>query len=111
MPVGAPTGTGPTQNSATSGRGPFASALRNLAKQADIKEEECVDNSRSNSVGAGQGGSNNSAVAMVGTQQSQRTTNIDSRSVGDSRPNDNRAAADDRNSKKRPLSPQPPEKV
>ncbi|GAB0087716.1 hypothetical protein DMENIID0001_020550 [Sergentomyia squamirostris] len=43
--VGAAVGT-----SATSGRGPFASALRNLAKQADIKDDDAT------AVGSGGGG-------------------------------------------------------
>lgn len=89
--------TAPPQNSSTSARGPFASALRNLAKQADIKEDE------SNS-----GGDN------VRSGSTQRTSNVDGRS-GESRQNinDGRQTSDDRsgNVKKRTLSPQPPEKV
>lgn len=89
------------QNSGT--RGPFASALRNLAKQADIKEDE------SNSGGENvRSGSNNTLSAT------QRTSNVDGRS-GESRQNlnDGRQSSDDRsgNAKKRTLSPQPPEKV
>lgn len=90
------------QNSSTSGRGPFASALRNLAKQADIKEDE--SNSGGENVRGGSG-SNNTLAAT------QRTSNVDGRG-GESRQNDGRQSSDDRsgNVKKR-LSPQPPEKV
>lgn len=91
------------QNSGT--RGPFASALRNLAKQADIKEDE--SNSGGENVRGGSG-SNNALSAT------QRTSNVDGRS-GESRQNvnDGRQSSDDRsgNVKKRTLSPQPPEKV
>ncbi len=89
------------QNSGTSGRGPFASALRNLAKQADIKEDE--SNSGGENVRGGSG-SNNTLAAT------QRTSNVDGRG-GESRQNDGRQSSDDRSSKKRTLSPQPPEKV
>lgn len=94
----------PTQNSGTSGRGPFASALRNLAKQADIKEDE------SNTGGDNVRGSSSSNSQLATTQ---RTSNVDARS-GDSRQvNDGRTSSDDRggNVKKRAMSPQPPEKV
>lgn len=90
------------QNSSTSGRGPFASALRNLAKQADIKEDE------SNSGGENVRGGSVSNNTLATTQ---RTSN-DGRGV-ESRQNDGRQSSDDRSSnvKKRTLSPQPPEKV
>lgn len=39
--VAATTAAGNSSNN--SGRGPFASALRNLAKQADIKDDESVE--------------------------------------------------------------------
>lgn len=123
LPVGA-SPTGPTPNAGTSGRGPFASALRNLAKQADNKDDECIisgDNTRggSSASGGGTGGPNNPAAQQQQQQQQQpqqqqqRTSNIESRSGGDSRPSDGRATSDDRTSslKKRTLSPQPPEKV
>ncbi|KAJ6645282.1 Histone-lysine N-methyltransferase, H3 lysine-9 specific, partial [Pseudolycoriella hygida] len=92
----------PTQNS-TSGRGPFASALRNLAKQADIKEDE--SNSGAENV-RGSTGSNNTLAAT------QRASNVDGRG-SESRQNDGRQSSDDRsgNVKKRTLSPQPPEKM
>lgn len=48
--------SGVAQNPATSGRGPFASALRNLAKQADIKDEDGAT-----PVGGGGGGGGVSA--------------------------------------------------
>lgn len=91
------------QNSSTSGRGPFASALRNLAKQADIKEDESnsgVDNVR---------GGSGSNVALAATQ---RTSTVDGRG-GETRPSDGRQSSEDRSGtvKKRTLSPQPPEKV
>lgn len=115
-----PQQTGSSQNTGTSGRGPFASALRNLAKQADIKEEEVgsADTRGSNSGGGGGGvvnvgsGANGGTSINSGLSQTQRSSNVDARSA-DSRPNDGRQAADDRNSniKKRTASPQPPEKV
>lgn len=88
------------QNSGTSGRGPFASALRNLAKQADIKEDE------SNSGGENVRGCSGSSSTLAATQ---RTSNVER----ESRQNDGRQSSDDRsgNVKKRTLSPQPPEKV
>lgn len=90
------------QNSSTSGRGPFASALRNLAKQADIKEDET--NSGGENVRGGGSGSNSTLAAT------QRTSNVDGRG-GESRQNDGRQSSDERSAKKRTLSPQPPEKV
>lgn len=120
--LGAPSGpSSGVPNSAggggTTARGPFASALRNLAKQADGKEDECIsggENTRGSSAsGGGNGGGTSSVGAMAGTQSSQRTSNLDSRSGGDSRPSDGRTAADERGppAKKRNASPQPPEKV
>lgn len=92
--------TSQPQNSSTSGRGPFASALRNLAKQADIKEDE----SNSGGENVRGSGSNNTLAAT------QRTS--DGRG-GESRQNDGRQSSDDRsgNVKKRTMSPQPTEKV
>lgn len=92
------------QNTSTSGRGPFASALRNLAKQADIKEDE--GNSGGENVRGGGSGSNSALTA------SQRTSTVDGRG-GEGRQNDGRQSSDDRSGsvKKRTLSPQPPEKV
>lgn len=83
-----------------SGRGPFASALRNLAKQADIKEEEIT------SVGDGRGGGNNTTNNSTTVA---RGVTMDGRS---SVPGE-RSSNDDRNNqiKKRTASPAPPEKV
>lgn len=121
--LGAPGGPSSGQNQSVGGttaRGPFASALRNLAKQADSKEDECIsggENTRGSSASGGGGGGGNgggtSSGAMAGTQSSQRTSNLDSRSGGDSRPSDGRTAAEERGPpvKKRNVSPLPPEKV
>lgn len=120
--LGAPGGPSSVPSAGgTTARGPFASALRNLAKQADSKEDECIsggENTRGSSAsgGGGNGGGNGggtSSGAMAGTQSSQRTSNLDSRSGGDSRPSDGRAPAEERGPpvKKRTVSPLPPEKV
>lgn len=114
----------PNASGGTTARGPFASALRNLAKQADSKEDECIsggENTRGSSASGGgggagtggNGGGGTSSGAMAGTQSSQRTSNLDSRSGGDSRPSDGRTAAEERGPpiKKRNVSPLPPEKV
>lgn len=90
-----------------SGRGPFASALRNLAKQADIKEEEegSVRDRGINSSGTNSGSAPNPSSMP-------RTS-----SANDSRLVDARLSADDRSpssqiSKKRAVpSPQPAEKI
>lgn len=57
-------------SSNNSGRGPFASALRNLAKQADIKDDEPVDQ---RAPSAGTVGSNN-AVGSNNMHMHQRTS-------------------------------------
>ncbi|XP_059607654.1 uncharacterized protein LOC132255578 isoform X2 [Phlebotomus argentipes] len=56
LPPGAGSVPGVGQNPATSGRGPFASALRNLAKQADIKDEDGAAPGGGVSAGSGGGG-------------------------------------------------------
>lgn len=95
----------------SSGRGPFASALRNLAKQADIKEDDLTVGSGAANVAGGSTGGSSSAM------QPRPSSAVESRS-NDGRPSsgltpDVRNIADERNaSKKKTISPQPPtEKV
>lgn len=84
-----------------SGRGPFASALRNLAKQADIKDDgEPVDQ---RAASAGTVGSNSASNNMHMHQRTSSNTAPDNRNV------ENVSAADERHRKKT-TSP-PPEKV
>lgn len=91
------------------GRGPFASALRNLAKQADIKEDDpagSVNNSneqiRTNSNSA----FTPSSAVNVGVTSISAANNKRSASAGDQMLENSRD-----NLRKTPLSPQPPEKV
>lgn len=83
-----------------SGRGPFASALRNLAKQADIKDDEPVDQ-RAASTGT------------VGSNSASNNMHLHQRTSGSAENRNNEPAAvpipDDRH-RKRQNSP-PPEKV
>lgn len=115
LPVGATVAGNAPPNTGTSGRGPFASALRNLAKQADIKEEECDTRGSGGTAGNGaqqqQQQHQQQQQPPQQQQQQSRSSNVDARNDG--RTSDGRTAAEDRanNSKKRPLSPQPPEKV
>lgn len=88
-------------SSNNSGRGPFASALRNLAKQADIKEDEPVDQ-RAPSTGT------------VGSNSASNNMHLHQRTSGSAENRNNEPAAvpvsvDDRH-RKRQNSP-PPEKV
>lgn len=89
--------------SQNSGRGPFASALRNLAKQADIKDDEQIDQ-RAPSTGTvgSNSASNNMHLHQRNSSSSaeNRNTEIPASAV---------PAVDDRH-RKRQLSP-PPEKV
>lgn len=83
-----------------SGRGPFASALRNLAKQADIKDDEQVDQ-RAASTGT------------VGSNSASNNMHLHQRTSGSAENRNNEPVAvpvaDDRH-RKRQNSP-PPEKV
>lgn len=81
--------TGATNHNAAS-RGPFASALRNLAKQADTKDDDTT--------------TVNTSVAN--TNQGRDSRSMDSRSVPTSE-----ASRNDDRKKKADASPQPPEKV
>lgn len=88
-------------SSQNSGRGPFASALRNLAKQADIKDDEPMDQ-RAASTGT------------VGSNSASNNMHLHQRNSGSSAENRNTeptavSASDDRH-RKRQNSP-PPEKV
>lgn len=92
----------PTTNS---GRGPFASALRNLAKQADVKDDEIIEPRAS-----GSSTISNTNIHMPQQQQSQivieqhRTNN--NTEYSETTP----STSEDRNRKKT-NSPAPPEKV
>lgn len=92
---------------ATSGRGPFASALRNLAKQADIKEDE--ENSvRDRGLNSSSGGnSNNNTAVTVQRSSSANDSRLDGRGSND----DRRNSAVDINKKRTIPSPQPAEKI
>lgn len=81
-----------------SGRGPFASALRNLAKQADIKDDEQVDQ---RAASAGTCGSNSASNSMHLHQQRTSTST-------ENRNTEPTTASDDRHRKK---TNSPPEKV
>lgn len=109
--VGSTTPTGNSSGSST--RGPFASALRNLAKQADGKEDEVVD-PRNPVAGSSAGGS--SAPNNVHLQHhSRQGGSAEVRSTeGKTRASpitDARPASEERTRKKTTISPAPPEKV
>lgn len=99
--VGVSSAQQPTNNT---GRGPFASALRNLAKQADIKEDD---------TGGGPGGNEQSRTNQNSAFTSSTIVATSKRSASaDDQMLDNRAHDSARdNLRKTPLSPQPPEKV
>lgn len=119
--VGSTTPTGNSSSSST--RGPFASALRNLAKQADGKEDEVIDprnpvaSSSAATVGAGAAvGGGSGATNNVHLQHHNRQSgSAEARSSdGKTRASpitDARLASDDRVRKKTAISPSPPEKV
>lgn len=106
-------------SAATQARGPFASALRNLAKQADIKEEEEVSsrerNERSVSTNAtatgGGGGSTSVSItsnANVNNRTSVSNERIGSSTLSQTLNNEERSSG----AKKRSApSPQPVEKI
>lgn len=91
-----------------SGRGPFASALRNLAKQADIKEDDVIVSS--NVTGGTTSGNNANMQPRTNNAVEARSTDGRTSSGITS---DTRNVVDDRNAlKKKTISPQPPtEKV
>lgn len=122
--VGSTTPTG--NSSCSSTRGPFASALRNLAKQADGKDEEPTETRNpatapNNASGGGGGSSGVSANASASNNvhlqhHSQRQSGTaDARPVeGKKRASpiaDVRPTSDERVRKKTTISPAPPEKV
>lgn len=84
--------------SAANSRGSFAAALRTLAKQADIKEED-VGGERSVPTSAAGGPPPSSGPGPLNSVASR---------VGSDRPGDDRVAS---NKKRSPPSPQPPEKI
>uniref|UniRef100_A0A6B2EHE0 Putative thyroid hormone receptor-associated protein complex subunit n=1 Tax=Phlebotomus kandelakii TaxID=1109342 RepID=A0A6B2EHE0_9DIPT len=128
LPPGAGSVSGSVgQNPATSGRGPFASALRNLAKQADIKDEDGGAPTASGPNTASGAGGNLSSDAPRGVNSGatslmttvQRSGAHDGRVTGDGRGSSSQThtpdvrqsvVADDRGVKKRTSSP-PPEKM
>lgn len=99
--VGVSSAQQPTNNT---GRGPFASALRNLAKQADIKEDDTAGGPSGNEQSRTNQNSAFTSSAIVAT--SKRSASADGQML-DNRLHDN--VRD--NLRKTPLSPQPPEKV
>lgn len=107
--------TTPTGNSSVgSTRGPFASALRNLAKQADGKDDEVID-PRNPVAGSSAGGGgvvpNNVHLqhhSRQGVSNEVRSTEAKPRA---SPITDARSAPDERTRKKTAISPAPPEKV
>lgn len=120
--VGSTTPTGNSSNSST--RGPFASALRNLAKQADGKDEEVVDprnpvagsgaavSATTASGGGGGGASNNVHLQHHGRQSGGTETRTTAEGKTRASPiTDTRSAPDERTRKKTAISPAPPEKV
>lgn len=85
--------------SSNSGRGSFASALRSLAKQAEIKDDEPTDQ---RAPSAGTSGSNSAANNMH-MQQQRPSNSAENRNVESAVAMDNR--------QKRKANSPPPEKV
>lgn len=110
-PSAGPSPTASNQASGSAARGPFASALRNLAKQADIKDDDVTVVSHTPAAG--------SSGSSIQQQQHQRSgSTLDARnegriSSGMGGAGDNRNIVDDRIvQKKKAISPQPiPDKV
>lgn len=105
--------TTPTGNSSTgSTRGPFASALRNLAKQADGKDDEVIDPRNPVAVSSAGGGgvapNNLHHHSRQGVSTEVRSAEAKTRA---SPITDARSAPDERTRKKTAISPAPPEKV
>lgn len=89
---------------ANTGRGPFASALRNLAKQADIKEDDPVSVNNSNEqtrTNSNSAFTSSSAGIASGVAANKRSASAGDQMLDNSRDN----------IRKTQLSPQPPEKV
>lgn len=113
--VGSTTPTG--NSSAGSTRGPFASALRNLAKQADGKDDEVIDPRNAvagTSAGAGGGVASNNVHLQHHSRQGVSTEARSTELVAKTRASpitDARSAPDERARKKTGISPAPPEKV
>lgn len=99
-----PLGTATSASNATTGRGPFASALRNLAKQADSKDDDVQV------VGAGvAGGGGGGSSSSVQQRPNSEARSNDGRASSGLNSVDNRNVLDDRNvAKKKTISPQPP---
>lgn len=106
---------GALNSSTTQARGPFASALRNLAKQADIKEEEEVSRERNvapNVASAGVAGTSASVSissnSNINNRSSVTNERIGNASLQQTSNNEDRSSA----AKKRSApSPQPAEKI
>lgn len=112
--VGSTTPTGNSSSSST--RGPFASALRNLAKQADGKDEEVIDprnpaTGSSTAGGSGTGASNNVHLQHHGRQGGSTEARSTEGKTRASPITDARSVSDERTRKKTTISPAPPEKV
>lgn len=87
--------------SVASGRGPFASALRNLAKQADTKEEDVVDKR----IATTESNPNSSHM------QHRSSANSEQRTIEKSVVTENKAVSDEKNRNRAASPQQPPEKV
>ncbi|XP_065370469.1 uncharacterized protein px isoform X2 [Calliphora vicina] len=110
---------GALNSAATQARGPFASALRNLAKQADIKEEEEVSSRERNernvapTVAAPSVGGTSTNVSITSNPNVNSRTSVSNERIGSSSltqtvNNEDRSSA----AKKRSApSPQPVEKI
>lgn len=84
------------------GRGPFASALRSLAKQADVKDDEPIDQ---RAVSAGTSGSNSATNPLNLHQRTGSSTNAESRNA------ENVVVVTDTEQHRKKASSPPPEKV
>ncbi|XP_075165205.1 MAP7 domain-containing protein plexus isoform X2 [Haematobia irritans] len=111
---------GALNQSAAQARGPFASALRNLAKQADIKEEEEVSSRDRNdrnvgapSIGAPSAGASNTSVSLSSNSNANNRTSLATERIASSSltPNSNNDERSSSAKKRSAPSPQPAEKI
>lgn len=110
-----------TNQNSSSGSRSFAAALRNLAKQADVKDEENPSGSDGKNTNSS-GGVINSGGNIVNPINSGNGSSINMHRISNSIDNDGRnnsstiiesrgRSSDNRNEMKKRNSPQPPEKV
>ncbi|XP_013100572.2 uncharacterized protein LOC106082548 isoform X1 [Stomoxys calcitrans] len=112
---------GALNQNAAQARGPFASALRNLAKQADIKEEEEVSSRDRNernvvapSIAAPSGGASNTSVSISSNSNPNNRTSLAAERIGGSSsltPTSNNDERSTSAKKRSAPSPQPAEKI